>query len=248
MQENNNVQEEPTVANKDFPARFLRETEYLDFSHPALQTLIRRVREDHDDERARAVALHNHVRDNVRFGFTSAFYDMKASQVLLSRQGFCNPKATLLTALLRGAGIPARQRFFGLSSQVLNGLINPGSDYVDHAVVEVWLEERWIRTDSYIIDAELFQAGVLAHTDVLGFGVRRDGGTEWDGETDCFAQFHPDFVARDFGTYDDVGRFYRDAPKPYNRSSWVTRLLSRPATTRANIRISELRNRATVAA
>lgn len=221
--------------------RNLAETEYLNYSHPALQTLIRRVTEDFGNDVDRAVALHDFVRDQVEFGFTPAFYDVTASDVLLSRQGFCNPKATLLTALLRGARIPARQRFFGLSSEVLAGVIDPGSQFVDHAIVEVWLDDRWVRTDSYNVDAELFDAGASHLDRTLGFGIRRDGSTRWDGNGDSFSQYHPDYVVRDFGVYDDVGKFYRDAPKPYNRQNWLSRLCAKPATSKANGRIRALK-------
>ena len=201
--------------------RNLAETEYLNYSHPALQTLIRRVTEDFGNDVDRAVALHDFVRDQVEFGFTPAFYD--------------------LTALLRGARIPARQRVFGLSSEVLAGVIDPGSQFVDHAIVEVWLDDRWVRTDSYNVDAELFDAGASHLDRTLGFGIRRDGSTRWDGNGDSFSQYHPDYVVRDFGVYDDVGKFYRDAPKPYNRQNWLSRLCAKPATSKANGRIRALK-------
>lgn len=228
----------------DVPSCYLRETRYLDYSHPALQTLIRRVSEDFATDSERAVALHDFVRDQVEFGFTRRMYDVKASDVLLSRRGFCVPKATLLTALLRGAGIPARQRFVGLSAAVLDGVLDPGTRFVDHALVEVWLHQRWVRIDSFIVDPLLFHAGTQQLAGSIGLGIRRDGSCRWDGINDSFVQYHPDFTITDFGVYHDVQRFYREAPRTYSRLGWLTRWIAGPRLARANDRLQRLRRQA----
>jgi transglutaminase-like putative cysteine protease len=44
---------------------------------------------------------------------------LPASAVIRAGVGFCNPKSTLFVALLRGAGIPARQHMVSINMNVL---------------------------------------------------------------------------------------------------------------------------------
>ena len=44
--------------------------------------------------------------------------------------------------------ISTRIRMMDLSAQVLQGLFDPGTAYVDHAITEVFLAGRWIKVDS----------------------------------------------------------------------------------------------------
>ena len=73
-------------------------------------------------ERERAIRIHDFVRDEVRFGWAPAFYEMSASAVLTAGIGYCNTKSTLFVALLRAAGLPARQVFVDVSARILDGL------------------------------------------------------------------------------------------------------------------------------
>ena len=219
----------------------LRETAYLDYHHPALQTLIRRAEHASDVPRERAVVLHDLVRDQIEFGFDRHFYARTASEVLTARRGFCNTQATVLTALLRGAGIPARIRVYALSAEVLQGVIDPCTRWIDHAVVEACIEGRWVRTDSYLFDAALQAAVAERDGATVGFGVRRDAVSQWNGRDDAFAQFHPDHVGRDFGVFDDIGAFYREASQPNNRMGPISHLFFRRAARRANERLATLR-------
>jgi transglutaminase-like putative cysteine protease len=136
--------------------------------------------------------------------------------VLDAGVGYCNTKGTLFVAMLRAAGIPARQHFVNINARILAPFIDPGTPYVDHSYVEVWLGGRWWSTDSYIVDRSLHavaQRRLRESGQVLGFGIHRDGTISWDGRSDSFSQFvrSSDFAAlttRDYGVYDDVGAFY----------------------------------------
>jgi len=130
----------PISANE--PAVHLAATDYLDYDHPRGQAAIAEAAGDATTRRSVAIAIHDYVRDRIEFGFSKPFYAMRASEVLAAGRGFCNNQSTVFAAMLRGAGIPARHRFFSLSAQVLVGIIDPGTAYVDHAVVEVYLDER----------------------------------------------------------------------------------------------------------
>ena len=91
-------------------------------------------------ERQRAVAIHDFVRDQVKFGFTGRFYAMTAADVLGAGRGYCNTKSTLFVDLLRAAGLQARQQFVDIDASVLHGLVDPGTPWVDHSDVEVRID------------------------------------------------------------------------------------------------------------
>ncbi|MEM8959842.1 MAG: transglutaminase-like domain-containing protein [Acidobacteriota bacterium] len=194
----------------------LASTPYIDSDHLSIVAVVEAVTADARDDRERAVRLHDFVRDEIRFGWAPAFYDQKASDVLRAGIGFCNTKSTLFLALLRAAGIPARQRFVDIDTRILDGLVNPGTPYVDHSYSEVWLDGRWLRVDSYILDRPLADAArtrLVAEGRVIGYGAHRDGVSIWDGASDAFSQFvdngaWPALGRNDHGVFADVGAFY----------------------------------------
>ena len=49
---------------------------------------------------------------------------MRASEVLRAKVGYCNTKATLFIALLRAAGVPARQHFVDLRNVLISDFLN----------------------------------------------------------------------------------------------------------------------------
>ncbi|HET7409204.1 MAG TPA: transglutaminase family protein [Paracoccaceae bacterium] len=97
------------------------------------------------DARARSVRLFEAVRDGLRYdpyGISFDAQDYRASAVLRQRSAFCVPKAILLTACLRRAGIPAAVGF----ADVRNHLNSPrlaelmGTDVFHyHGYVQLWL-------------------------------------------------------------------------------------------------------------
>ncbi|MEM7096670.1 MAG: transglutaminase-like domain-containing protein [Pseudomonadota bacterium] len=197
---------------------FLEETAYLNFSHPGLQKVVAELRGKTDTQTA--VNLHNFVRDEVRFGWRPAFYAMSASEVLRTGVGYCNTKSTLFVALLRGAGIPARQRFVSINADILKPFIKLRQPYVDHSYTEVLLDGRWLRVDSYIPDPDLFRLASMRLTEersVMGYGIHRLGVNEWNGRTDAFAQFVESGMAKitnqDYGVFRDTAAFYAETER-----------------------------------
>lgn len=199
----------------DGPERFLGPTRYIDSAHPSILAAVASVAEAGSDI-AQARAIHDFVRDRIRFGFASSFYDQTASQVLASGVGYCNTKSTLFIAMLRAAGIPARQHFVDINAGILNPLLDPRTAYVDHSFTEIHLGGRWLRTDSYIVDLPLAvraRAQLSRESKRIGYGAHREGVSTWDGSEDAFSQFVDSNAAdrlsqRDHGIFKDVGAFY----------------------------------------
>jgi transglutaminase-like putative cysteine protease len=172
------------------------------------------------------------VRDRVRFGFRGSFYALKASEVLEGGIGFCNNQSTLMVALLRAAGVPARAHFVDITAEVLGGVLSPGTPFVDHSWTEAYVDGRWRAVDAYIVDPPLMRAAkarLKRERRVLGYGAHVNGVTEWNGRDDAFSQFvndgaHARLSTRDYGVFDDVGAFYAAKGERWNRMSPVVSL------------------------
>jgi transglutaminase-like putative cysteine protease len=146
----------------------------------------------------RCVALHDFVRDEIEFGFTSDFESVRPEQTLELKRGHCNAQADLFRALLESAGIPARLRFVELDKEVLRYAV-PWPVFVllppklFHALTEVEIGGRRVRTDSYIFKTAMFQRQMekLAQSGLTaGFGLGEESTCEWNATGDAFAQAH----------------------------------------------------------
>lgn len=238
------------VAAADTPDAHLGATRYIDIDHPDIRARARAITAEGGDDKQRAQAIFAFVRDAVPFGFSSGFWDQRASQVLKSGRGFCNTKSTLFVALLRAAGIPARQVFVDIDVAVLGGVIDPGTPYVDHSYVEVFLDGAWRATDAYIVDRALFGVArkrVIESGRVLGWGVHATGSCEWNGVDASFAQYNLNdprpLGTKRWGVHADVGAFYRDAGRPWNRLNPVLRAGMGVLAARSNATLDAMRGR-----
>lgn len=205
-------------------AQFLKSTKVIDCEHPKIVQLVKELTRGLDSPRTRAIVLHDFVRDNVKFGFAPSFCWMKASDVLEKQIGFSNTKSTLFVALLRASAVPARIIYVDISTDVFKDFDIRGT-YVDHSYTEVFLHGKWIKTDSYTVDQQLFHKArkkLASEQRVLGYGIHMYGTCTWDGENDAFSQLDPhDSTAsilsrRNFGQQDDVYAFYANCNGTHN--------------------------------
>ena len=130
--------------------------------------------------------------------------------------------------MLRAVGIPSRIVFVDINKEVLSGIVDPRTDYVDHSYSEVYLNGKWIKVDSYIIDTKLYNnsKSILLKTDKrMGWGMHRDGGNGWDGKNDAFSQFvyhdAKNISTKEYGVFDDVGQFYNQTETTWNKSNLI---------------------------
>ena len=110
--------------------KFLKPTKLIDCDNALIIQTTKKIIKDCKTEREMAMKIHDFVRDEIKFGICSEFYNMKASQVLERKVGFCNTKATLFCAMLRNAKIPCRIHFYNINKKILTDFINPQGDYV----------------------------------------------------------------------------------------------------------------------
>ncbi len=229
----------------------LRPRKYIDSENAELVAQVNKVVAGSNSDVEKAIRIHDFVRDSVVFGWAVAFYDQQASEVLESRIGYCNTKSTLFVAMLRAAGIPARQRFVNINAKMLEGILNPGTEYLDHSYAEVFLRDKWLKVDSYIVDTKLANVGrrkLEKENRMLGYGVHRNGVSSWDGMSNAFSQFVDDgsvknLTTKQFGVYEDIGAFYRSG-NGVNELNLLQRLVIRFFVIGPNSRAEVLRNQA----
>ena len=103
------------------------------------------------DTRERAVALFYAVRDGFRYDpyrVDLSVHGMKASTVLANGYGWCVPKAVLLAAVCRAAGIAARVGYADVRNHLTTERLRQsmGSDlFVWHGYTDVWLDGQWLK-------------------------------------------------------------------------------------------------------
>ena len=126
----------------------LRPTAFIDSDHPAVQAFAAEHARG-ATERDRAVSLVYAVRDGFRYDpyrIDLSPAGMKASTVLANGYGWCVPKATLLAAACRAAGIPARLGFADVRNHLSTERMRETMKtdlFVWHGYTDMWIDGAW---------------------------------------------------------------------------------------------------------
>jgi len=127
----------------------LSPTPSIDSDHPAVRDFAR-AHDPGGSVRERAVALNLAVRDGIRYDpyrIDLSPEGMRASTTLLQGHGWCVPKAVLLAAVARAAGIPARLGFADvknhMSTEKLRRAMGGNDLFVWHGYTELWIDGAW---------------------------------------------------------------------------------------------------------
>ena len=125
-------------------AKFLAEHPYIDFSHPAIDTLCQTLFSGVEDNTEKARIAYHFVRDEIphSFDIESDLVPVKASDVLLAKTGICHAKSNLLAAILRHEGIPA-----GFCFEHITLAHDEKLGYCVHGFNAVYLG-KWIKLDA----------------------------------------------------------------------------------------------------
>ncbi len=152
--------------------QYLQETPMLNFSAPAIQSLIDTHRWQSLAAFERIRSIYNYVRDEILFGYNTDD-SIPATQVLADGFGQCNTKGTLFMALLRGCGIPCRIHGFTIEKKLQKGamtglvyLLAPKN--VFHSWVEVELDGTWYELEAFILDRAYLTALQARFPDCTG--------------------------------------------------------------------------------
>jgi len=127
----------------------LAPTALIDSDHPAVAAFAARHAGEATNDAERAVALYYAVRDGFRYDpyrIDLSPRGMKASTVLANGYGWCVPKATLLAAACRAAGIPARMGFADVRNHLSTERMRQvmGTDvFFWHGFTEILIDGAW---------------------------------------------------------------------------------------------------------
>lgn len=131
---------------------FLEVTHYLDWDQPEVQSFTADAVGTATDPVERAARIFLAVRDRIWYDpyvVPAQHDDFRASVVATTTRAYCVPKAVLLTASARAAGIPARLGFADvrnhLQTDTLREKMNGSDLFPWHGYTEMRIGDRWVK-------------------------------------------------------------------------------------------------------
>lgn len=171
----------PPTETPSVGPEYLAHTTYFDCTAPVVERFAQAAIAGETSETGRAVKLFYAVRDGWRYDPFKLRLDPAgyvASAVHAAGYGYCIPKAILLVAAARAAGIPAAIGLADvvnhLTTEKLKARMGGKTRFIDHAYAALHLEGRWVKAVP-AFNIELCRR----------FGVRP---TEFDGRSDALYQ------------------------------------------------------------
>lgn len=143
----------------------LSATRFINSDHPDIVEFVRRHAGD-GDLHSRAVELALAVRDAVPYSLYAFRIEpemLTASAVLHQPTAFCVPKAVLLAAVARAAGIPSRVGFADVKNHLSSPRFEAMMDVPDfhwHAYTALLIDGRWLKATPAFDAALCERAGV----------------------------------------------------------------------------------------
>lgn len=195
-----------------------------DFDHPAIQVKAKELTSGKSTLIDKVESIFNYVRDEIRFGFPPKWDQVKASETLKYRLGYCNTKATLFRALCEAIDIPARIHTGHIEIKIMRGIFPsfafpflPSSG--GHSWMEIEVDGEWKPIDSYINDKPFYERALKrlqerGRTTAYSISLAR-------GVSSCEFNFgekgfvHMGAVVDDHGTLDDYSE-YMSSEKYYS--------------------------------
>lgn len=208
-----------------------------DYDHPLVKETAERLTRSETTLRGKLDQIFHFVRDDIRFAFPLDGDLVKASETIQLGYGQCNTKATLLLALCKAADIPARIHFSLITKDIQKGFFT-GIAYwlmpqeISHSWIEVEIDDRWRRIDTFINDLPLFNSAKAKIKRVgwsVGYSVAlKDGEASADLDLDHEVYQQMAAVTDDHGTWDDPSAYYSSTSyknRPDRLRMWVYRHL-----------------------
>lgn len=219
-----------------------------DYDHPLLRKTAKRLTSGEKTVRDKLEKLFYFVRDDIRFGFLPDWDLVKASDVIKHGIGYCNLKSTLFLALCKAVSIPARVHYSHIKSEIMKGIF-PGLALAffprkgPHSWLEVEVDGKWRKIDSYINDKELFLASKRKLEEKgweIGYSVAcPEGKCSCEFNIDKEEFVHMGAVVEDHGVWDDPADYFMT--DKYKVMSAVNLFFFRLLVDRVNKNIEQIR-------
>jgi len=134
--------------------------------------------------------------------------------------------------LVKNVNDNKEKAFVDISKHILDNIVDTRTEYVDHSYTEVFLDNKWIKVDSYVVDTQLFNNSMKKlskENKILGYGIHKDATNIWDGEHDAFSQYvladAKNISTKEYGVFGDVKEFYQKAPNTWNKANTIQNLV-----------------------
>lgn len=184
----------------------LRRSAKADCEQVAIKAV--RLTQHQRSQAGRAVACHDYVRA------FDLLVDKRSARpignVVRGKRATALEKSNLLAALLRSCEIPSRLHMYAVPGHHLRGLGNHHEACI-HPVVEVFINRRWVATDTYHLDV---QAALRARRCLIqekakcGYGLYLTDTSVWNGHDDATNVLSGLSAAgdsfKDWGVFDDA--------------------------------------------
>jgi transglutaminase-like putative cysteine protease len=196
------------IQRGDPPAEFLQESQYCDWTHPAIGALGRLLTQRCASDTEKAICLFEWVRDEVMFVIRK--WNDRASHTLAVRGGTCTNKTNLLVALARSVGIAAGYHVLRVNGKEYFGPITPLPlrkkirARSTHVHAALYLNGRWVRCDPTDDQA---LARNTTHLNPQSYVV------QWDGERDGLLKIEPGHILEDSGPLAQIDDILAKRPR-----------------------------------
>ena len=129
---------------------YLQETQFLDIGNADLRQCTYELIAGIDDLREQVKTVFFFVRDKIRYNPYTSFLQPQnytASTILQRGEGFCIPKASLFTAMMRILKIPAKLYFADIRNHLAPAKLRAvmGDLFIYHCYCGVLLEGQWLK-------------------------------------------------------------------------------------------------------
>jgi transglutaminase-like putative cysteine protease len=194
---------------------WLGSTRFLDHDTPALRDAVAEVTRGAADAREKAVRLYYSVRDGLRydpFSVRTRPEQFVASTIRGTSANWCVPKAILLTAMARGAGIHAGIGLSDvvnhLSTEKLREKMGGKTTFLHHGYAVLYLEGKWVKA-APAFNIELCDRFGVLPTEFDGRGdavfqpydAMKRRHMEYVADHGVWSEFPHEMVIRDFRAY-----------------------------------------------
>lgn len=179
---------------------FLKETQFLDFSHPLFDVFVEKIDTTVSDKE-KAIQLYYLVRDG--FLYDPHHLDLrrnalKGSTILTKKRAWCVEKGIVLAAAARKLGIPSKLGYAIVINHIGSDRLEKylhKKEIVFHGYVSLFINEKWVKC------TPAFDKNVCRINKVTPL--------EWDGEQDSmFQEFEGENQFMEYihfyGEFDDV--------------------------------------------
>ncbi len=165
---------------------YLRETAFLDLSDQALRNHTQKLVTGINNPREQVKTVFFFVRDQIKYNPYTSFSQPKdyiASEILKRGEGFCIPKASLFTAMMRILKIPAKLYFADIKNYKAPKKLTDimGNLFIFHCYCGVLLDKQWLKL-APTFNREMFTKIRVPANDFDGFHDAILPTTDLDGE------------------------------------------------------------------